>query len=311
MSEIESLRDALACTEYGGKDLSSEKTAHIALSGTKIISMREVEGLSFRAEEIPDGINAQVTVSEGVAVENPVHLCFGVLGSHGTQRINMRVRLMRDSSAWFIAHCVFPRAEKVLHAMDARVELDEGAEMRYTEAHYHGPMGGVTVEARASIKVGKGGRYFTDFSLLKGRVGRLSLDYSVEAGESSVAEMTARVFGHGEDEITISEKAVLEGRGARSLIKARVALEDDARAEVTGITEGRAAGTRGHVDCVEIVKDRAVARAVPVVNVSDPGAKVTHEAAIGSVDRRQMETLMARGLTPEEAVDIIVKGVLK
>lgn len=44
--------------------------------------------------------------------------------------------------------------------------------------------------------------------------------------------------------------------------------------------------------------------------VSHPLAKVTHEAAIGSVDKRQMETLMAHGLTPEEAVDVIVKGVL-
>jgi Fe-S cluster assembly scaffold protein SufB len=39
--------------------------------------------------------------------------------------------------------------------------------------------------------------------------------------------------------------------------------------------------------------------------------KVTHEAAIGSVDKRQMETLMAHGLTPEEAVDVIVKGILQ
>jgi Fe-S cluster assembly scaffold protein SufB len=62
---------------------------------------------------------------------------------------------------------------------------------------------------------------------------------------------------------------------------------------------------------MEIVKDRAVAKAVPIVNVTNPLAKVTHEAAIGSVDKRQMETLMAHGLTPEEAVDVIVKGILK
>ncbi len=47
------------------------------------------------------------------------------------------------------------------------------------------------------------------------------------------------------------------------------------------------------------------------MSVTNPLAKVTHEAAIGSVDKRQMETLMAHGLTPEEAVDVIVKGILK
>jgi len=29
------------------------------------------------------------------------------------------------------------------------------------------------------------------------------------------------------------------------------------------------------------------------------------------VDRRQMETLMAHGLSPDQAVDVIVKGVLR
>jgi hypothetical protein len=47
------------------------------------------------------------------------------------------------------------------------------------------------------------------------------------------------------------------------------------------------------------------------VQVTHPLAKVTHEAAIGSVDKRQMETLMAHGLSPEEAVDVIVKGILR
>lgn len=56
--------------------------------------------------------------------------------------------------------------------------------------------------------------------------------------------------------------------------------------------------------------DRAVAKAIPIASVTHPQAKVTHEAAIGSVDRHQMETLMAHGLTPEDAVDVIVKGIL-
>lgn len=46
------------------------------------------------------------------------------------------------------------------------------------------------------------------------------------------------------------------------------------------------------------------------------GTDVTHEAAIGSIDRKQMETLMAKGLDEDEAVgydiyDIIVRGILR
>lgn len=51
--------------------------------------------------------------------------------------------------------------------------------------------------------------------------------------------------------------------------------------------------------------------ALPEERVTHPLAKETHEAAIGSVDHRQLETLMSRGIDPEQAVDIIVRGMLR
>lgn len=58
-------------------------------------------------------------------------------------------------------------------------------------------------------------------------------------------------------------------------------------------------------------KSSAVASAQPLVKVSHPLAKITHEAAIGSVDHHQLETLMVHGLSPEQAVDLIVGGLLQ
>jgi Fe-S cluster assembly scaffold protein SufB len=311
MSDIDAFMKAFGDAGGDRAVLESRDIAHLVADGHKILSMRDVAGLDVEAREILQGISAKVTVSAGVKIKNPVHLCFGVLHKKGTQKIKMYVRFEKGSSAHFIAHCIFPNAEKVKHIMDAVITIGENAEMKYSETHYHGLYGGIEVVPKAVVKVGKGGRYFADFTLTSGRVGRLNMDYKVDAGENAVTELTARVFGHADDQIKIKEKAVLQGDNSRSLIKSRVAIEDDARAEVTGITEGNAAGARGHVDCMEIVKDRAVANAVPIVNVSNPLAKVTHEAAIGSVDKRQMETLMAHGLTPEEAVNVIVEGVLK
>jgi Fe-S cluster assembly scaffold protein SufB len=311
MSELDELMKAFG--EAGGDRgiLENKEIAHLAASGHKILSMKKVQGIEVEAKETFQGISAKVTVKEGVKIKNPVHLCFGILHKKGTQKISMDVRLERNASAHFIAHCIFPKAEKVRHIMDAVVEVGEGAEMKYLERHYHGLYGGIEVVPKALIKVGKNGKYFSDFTLTDGRVGNLEIDYEVNAGDGAIAELTARVFGHADDGIKIKEKVVLAGAGSKGLIKTRVALEDEARAEVTGITEGNAPHARGHVDCMEIVKDKAVASAVPIVNVTHPLAKVTHEAAIGSVDKKQMETLMAHGLTPEQAVDIIVKGILK
>jgi Fe-S cluster assembly scaffold protein SufB len=310
MSELEELTSCFTSAGGDAKALADAGFAHLAASGHRILSSRTVEGLEVNAHETWNGVSAKVTVKKGVKLRNPVHMCFGVLHKKGTQKISMDVTLEEGASAHFIAHCLFPKAEKVRHIMDASIFVGDNAEMRYSETHYHGPYGGVTVVPKLAVTVGRNARYFTDFTLTTGRVGKLDIDYTVQAEENSVAELTARVFGHATDDIHIRDKVLLEGKNSRSIIKTRVAIEGDATAEVTGITEGNAAGARGHVDCMEIVKDRAVAKAVPIVQVNDPGAKVTHEAAIGSVDKRQMETLMAHGLSPEEAVDIIVKGIL-
>lgn len=63
---------------------------------------------------------------------------------------------------------------------------------------------------------------------------------------------------------------------------------------------------------MEIVKGKdARVSPVPRLLVTDARAKLTHEAAIGSVDKKQVETLMARGLTEEESVDVVVRGILR
>jgi hypothetical protein len=64
------------------------------------------------------------------------------------------------------------------------------------------------------------------------------------------------------------------------------------------------------VDCKEIVQNEGSARAVPIVDVKHPKAHVTHEASIGSVDSKQLQTLMSRGLSEDEAVELIIQGLL-
>ncbi len=167
------------------------------------------------------------------------------------------------------------------------------------------------MKPKAVVTVGPGARYFSDFSLLTGSVGRLDIDYAVQVERAGVAELTAKACGRGTDPIRLTESVLLRGEEARGLIKTRVVVQDDAEAVVTGITEAYARGARGHVDCKEVIKDRAKASAAPFVKVCHAEATATHEAAIGSVGKTELETLMAWGLTPEQATELIVSGILR
>lgn len=310
-TEIDRVAGALRQMGADSAVLTSSEIAHLVAIGRNLVSLREIPGVSLQVTGGPEDISVCLKLERQKKITNPIHLCVGVLEKSGTQKIKIDVRAAERSAATLVAHCFFPAAVNVEHTMDALVDLETEAELHYLEGHYHGPWGGVTVLPKAQVRVGPRARFFADFSLITGRVGKLGIKYHVEAQADAIVELSSRVFGHATDEIKIEEEVVLAGKSSRGLVKIRVALEDQATAEVTGMTAGNAEGARGHVDCMEIVKDQAVARAIPVISVTHPLAKVTHEAAIGSIDKKQLETLMARGVTPERAVDMIVRGILR
>jgi len=311
MTDLEPLTSALRLIGQDPAQVLGPETAHLVAYGHDLISRAGVPGLTMDVASEADGIRARIQVERGARIPRPVHLCFGLFQRRGIQNIDLELRLEAGSCATFWSHCLFSRVEHARHSMNALVEIEEGAHLTYQEAHYHGASGGIEVTPRARIRLGPQARYLSDFSLVQGQVGRLDIDYEVDVGAEAVAELTSKVYGHGNDHIRIREALRLNGERAHGLIRSRIAVDGDSRAEVLGITEGNAAYTRGHVDCLEIVRERAQVSALPEVRVTHPLAKVTHEAAIGSVDHRQLETLMSRGVAPEEAVDIIVRGMLR
>jgi Fe-S cluster assembly scaffold protein SufB len=311
MSELDELARVLPMVGAEPTILDDERIAHVVGQGHHILSRRSVPGLQLDVEETSDAIVGKMTIRAGVVIEQPIHMCFGLAHPTGTQTIRIDVMVEEKAAARVLSHCLFPVAQAAQHRMQATIDIGPGASLTYTEGHFHGPHGGMLVIPHATVRIGKGARYFSDFSLLSGSVGELDIDYLVEVEEDGIAELTAKIFAHRTDRIMLKETVSLRGERSRGLIKTRVVLDGEARAEITGITEAHAKGARGHVDCMEIVQGQAQASAIPIVRVFHPEAKVTHEAAIGSVDKKELETLMARGLTPEQAVELIVSGILR
>ncbi|TET87586.1 MAG: SufD family Fe-S cluster assembly protein [Dehalococcoidia bacterium] len=314
MVVVREYEEILEAYDKAGGDQASLKNKAIAsliVHENKVLKVNEAQGIRLKSEQKENGIIAELLVEEGRKIEYPVHLCFGVLPKEGLQEIVLRVDVQPNSRVSVIAHCIFPNAVNVTHKMDAEIKIGDNAEFSYQETHYHGEFGGVRVIPKAKIRVGKRSIYSSTLTLIEGCVGVLDYDFEVFGEEKSISELTVKVFGKKEDDIKIAEKIHLNGREARGLAKSRLVLRDNAKAVVMGETYGNAPFARGHVDCMEIVNGEGViARAIPVVYVKDKQAKVTHEAAIGSIDKKQMQTLMARGLNEEEAVDVIVRGIL-
>ncbi|MBS3734639.1 MAG: SufD family Fe-S cluster assembly protein [Phycisphaerae bacterium] len=290
--------------------VGDEDTAHLLIGLNEVVSSRAVAGLDVDVESHDEGVRLRIVVADGAVIAKPVHMCFGLLQQAGIQRIDLDFAVGSGAKIDVIAHCVFPNATDIQHLMNADIRIGAGARYSYFERHIHSDAGGLLVVPKAKVTLAEDARFRTDFELVEGRVGTLKIDYETTCGPRSVLEMTAKVAGRGDDKIDIRETGHLTGEDARGALTSRVAVRDDARADVYNKLTATAAGARGHVDCKEIITDRGIANAVPIVEVSHPKAHVTHEAALGSVDSKQLQTLMARGLTEDAAGDLIIAGLL-
>lgn len=284
--------------------------AHLVINHDRVVNSREIPGLHVDASEIDDGVDVRVIMDEDAVSEKPVHMCFGMTPEEGIQRIVMDVQVEPGARLPVQAHCVFPNAVDIQHLMEAHITVGEGAVYSYDEQHIHSDEGGLKVVPKAKINLGKGARLTTDFELVQGRVGVLDIDYETTCQADSIMEMTAKVSGIKDDRITIRETGNLVGENSVGVLNTRIAVRDNARAEIINELTATAAGARGHVDCKEILQDEGVARAVPIVEVRHPQAHVTHEAAIGSVDSKQLQTLLSRGLSEDDAEELIIQGLL-
>jgi len=309
--DLEALMEAYRQAGGDPEALRHANVATLVVSANQVLISHEIEGVRFESEELAEGVKARIVVEPGTKVERTVHLCFGMIPSEGKQEIIASYDIGAGAEVEFLAHCTFPNAIKLQHVMDADIHVGVGARMTYSEAHFHGQTGGIEVLPKTKVRIDERGSYVNSFSLVHGRVGRLEIDLEASVADEGLAEMVAKVYGQADDDILVREVLHLDGVGARGLTKTRVAVRDSARSEIFTTAEGNAPGAVGHMDCTEIVRGQAEARNIPVVIVRDDGARVTHEAAIGSVSKKELETLMARGLDEEEAVDTIIRGMLR
>jgi len=290
--------------------IDDPEVARLVVHHNTVVASHMLPGLHLNVKQLKQGIQAEIILEQGIEIKKPVHLCFGMLPETGIQKIDLDVRIKKQAKVAILAHCVFPNAVSIEHIMNAEIHVGEGAEYSYFERHIHSPHGGIKVYPTAVIELEPRSRFKTEFELLKGRVGEILVDYQTTCREKSVMEMMARISGIGNDKIKIKETGYLVGKGARGVLTSRIAVRNQAIAEVYNKLRASASHARGHVDCKEIVQDQGIATAIPIVEVNHPKAHITHEAAIGSVDNKQLETLMSRGLSEDEAVELIIQGLL-
>jgi hypothetical protein len=194
--------------------------------------------------------------------------------------------------------------------MNGVINLHKKSRFKYFEKYVHSLEGGGVVNANAEVNLFDSAFYGAKFELLKGRVGTLNIDYQTTDAKDSRVDMLVKVSVYADDMISINESSVLQCENSRSVLESRVAVHDSAHAEVYNKVIAESEGCKRHIDCSEILQVDGMVNAFPVIEAKYSKARVTHKASLGGVDKKQLDTLMAKALTEVDAQEMIIKGLL-
>ena len=74
---------------------------------------------------------------------------------------------------------------------------------------------------------------------------------------------------------------------------------------------GKAEEIKAHLECQGLMlSDEGYILAIPELEAHVSNVDMSHEAAVGKIAREEIEYLMARGLSEEEATSLVVRGFL-
>jgi Fe-S cluster assembly scaffold protein SufB len=249
-----------------------------------------------------------IQTQPGASIEHPVQSCLYIAKEGFYQNVHNVVIAEEDSKLKVITGCATsPHLVSGLHVGVSEFYVKKGAQLHFTMIHDWGEQ--INVRPRTHVYVEAGGVFVSNYISLK-PVGSLQMNPTTHlAGEGAVARFnTVLVAGQG-CHMDVGSRVILDAPGTRAEIISR-AITTGGTIIARGELIGRAPGIKAHLECKGLILNEGLMHAIPELRGYLPGVEMSHEAAVGKIDQREIEYLMARGLNEEEAVSTIVRGFL-
>lgn len=227
----------------------------------------------------------------------------------------------KDSYVSYLEGCTAPAFDtNQLHAAVVELVAHEGAEIRYSTVQnwYAG-----------DPKTGKGGIYnfVTKRGLCAGNRSKISWT-QVEAGsnitwkypscilkgDDSVGEFFSVALTNGKMQADTGTKMIHVGKRTKSTIISKGISADESSNSYRGLVKmvPKASHARNYTQCDSmLVGNRCSANTFPKLEVEGSSCSVEHEASTSKINEEQIFYLQSRGLSKEEAIQLMISGFCK
>ena len=278
--------------EYNWKAVDPEKDKYTAKS-----YLENADGYFIRA-------------MKGKTVKAPVQSCLMINKDKELQNVHNIIIVEEGASLEIITGCTTGKhAEDSLHIGVSEIYIKEGGSLMFSMIHNWGKKTGV--RPRTVAIMDKDSKFVNNYVILNPVGSMQSYPVAYLNGEGASVKFNSICLAHDDSEIDTGGMAVLNAPNTKAEIMSR-SITFGGKIMARGKLIGNAPGAKAHLECRSLVlTDRGMTAAVPELEATVADVEMTHEAAVGKIARDQVEYLMTRGLTEDEAVGMIVRGFLE
>ncbi len=273
----------------------------------KALSPEKDEFTKAAAEDLDNGYFVRVLPNYKLIY--PVQACLYIRTENISQKVHNIVIVEEGAELNLITSCaVHPHVTSALHIGVSEYYIKKGGKLTFSMIHMWGEE--TIVRPRTGIIVEEGGTYISTYvnlfpvkSIQTSPVCRL-------LGKGARASFATIVVNHPDSYIDIGGEVYLEAPNTRTEIISRTVVyggENIAKGKIVA----KSPKVKGHLECQGLMlSDKGIMKAIPELDSYFSDVELTHEAAVGKIAKEEVEYLMARGLSEDEATSLIVKGFL-
>ena len=260
--------------------------------------------------ELNDNDGYFIRALPGQKTVYPVQACLYMAQAKVVQNVHNIIIAEEDSELHIITGCATAsKDEPGLHIGVSEFFIKKGAKVTFTMIHNWNPA--TAVRPRTTTIIEEGGLFLSNYLLMK-PVNSLQMYPTTRCmGEKATVRYNSILVAGKGTNIDVGSRVFLNAKNARTEIVSR-AITTGGNIVARGYIEGNAPDVKGHLECRGLILgEKGTIYAIPELKGNLAGIDLSHEAAVGKIAEEEVEYLMARGLTRDEATAAIVRGFLR
>jgi Fe-S cluster assembly scaffold protein SufB len=243
-------------------------------------------------------------------ITQPVQACL-YIDSEGLLQAPHNIIIAEEGSEInIVTGCtVGSRAKRAAHLGITEFYVKKNAKVIFTMIHSWGEE--TYVRPRTGAIVEEGGVFISNYVLIKPVRDIQSYPTAYLLGRGAKAKFNSIIYASKDSIIDLGNRIILmeEGSSGESVFK--VVATGTSKVYNRGQIIGQSRDTKGHLECRGMILcPTASVIAIPELIAEHSDTELSHEAAIGKLQEEQLHYIMSRGIPPDEAISILVKGFL-